>query len=155
MTETKPTILVVDDQHTVIRVMERMLKPDYQVLTAASGEDALEIAQAKLPDIILLDMVMPGMSGIEVCKKLGADPLTRKIPIIFVTAMDDRHNEESALKAGAVDYIPKPPSPAIVRARVEVHLNVTRQTRFIEAVASGYLSDPEAIRQTAKEILED
>ncbi len=143
----------MDDQNTARRVLERMLSDDYNILTAGSGEEGLEIAQDKLPDLILLDMVMPNMSGIEVCEELKSDLLTRKIPVIFVTSMDDRHNEETGLKAGAVDYIPKPPSPGIVHARVRVQLERTTQNRFIEAVASGYLSDPEKIRQTAKNLL--
>ena len=148
------TILVVDDQNTARRVMERMLSTEFTVITAGSGESAIEIAKAKLPDLILLDLVMPGMTGIEVCQKLQSDPLTRKIPVIFITSMDDRHNEETGFKVGAVDYISKPPSPGIVHARVRVHLERTRHTRFIEAIASGYISDPEKIRQTAKELLE-
>ena len=153
MTNKKPVILVIDDQVTVIRVMERMLADDYEVISATSGESGITIASEKLPDLILLDMVMPGLSGIEVCQKLSNDPLSRNIPIIFVSAMDDRHNEESGFRAGAVDYINKPPSPAIVRARIKVHLEKTRQTKFIEAVASGYLSDLEKIRGTAKALL--
>ena len=92
------------------------------------------------------------MSGIEACRKLSAGPLTRKIPIIFVTSMEDKHNEESALKAGAVDYISKLPAPGVVRALVAVHLEKTRQSRLIEAIASSYISDPEKIRETAKEL---
>ncbi len=147
---SKPTILVVDDQETVIKVMERMLSDAYEVLVAKSGASALEIARNKLPDLILLDMVMPEMDGIEVCQRLGADPLTAGIPVIFVTSMDDRHNEETGFRAGAVDYITKPPSPAIVQARVSVHLERHRQAKFIQAIASGYLSDAEAIRAEAK-----
>ena len=150
----KATILVIDDQNTVLRVMERMLSDEYQVITAGSGEEGLHLAKHKMPDLILLDMVMPEMSGVEVCQHLAGDPLTRKIPVIFVTSMDDRHNEESGFKAGAVDYISKPPSPGIVKARVRVHLMKTRQTRFVEAVASGYLADLEKIREAAKNMLE-
>ena len=151
---SKAKVLLVDDQDTVIKVMERMLSDHYEIMSAKSGQSALEIARYKLPDIILLDMVMPEMDGIEVCQRLGADPLTASIPVIFVTSMDDKHNEETGLRAGAVDYITKPPSPAIVLARVKVHLERMRQAKFIQAVASGYLSDPEVIRGQAKEILE-
>lgn len=153
MTGKKPTVLVVDDQATVIKVMERMLSPDYTVLTARSGASALEIARMKLPDVILLDMVMPEMNGIEVCLQLRKDPMTASIPVIFVTSMDDRHNEETGFRAGAVDYITKPPSPGIVRARVRVHLEKNRQSRFIRAIATGYLNDPEKIRQEAKALI--
>lgn len=149
----KAKVLVVDDQETVIKVMERMLSPHYEVMTARSGESALEMARNKLPDLILLDMVMPNMDGIEVCQRLGKDPLTTGIPVIFVTSMDDRHNEETGFRAGAVDYISKPPSPGIVLSRVEVHLERNRQAKFIQSLASGYLSDPEAIRAQAKELM--
>ncbi len=150
---SKPTILVVDDQETVIKVMERMLTDKYEILVARSGASALEIAVNKLPDLILLDMVMPEMDGIEVCQRLGKDPLTAGIPVIFVTSMDDRHNEETGFRAGAVDYITKPPSPAIVQARVAVHLERNRQAKFIQAVASGYLNDAESIRLEAKALM--
>ena len=150
----KASVLVVDDQTTVIRVMERMLSDEYVVLAATSGMLALEIAQNKLPDLILLDMVMPEMSGIDVCKQLRSNPLTKNIPVIFVTSMDDRHNEETGFRAGAVDYISKPPSPGIVLSRVKVHLERNRQAKFIQALASGYLNDPEQIRAAAKALLD-
>jgi putative two-component system response regulator len=151
---SKPIILVIDDQETVIKVMERMLSDDYQVLIAKSGKSAIEIARNKLPDLILLDMVMPEMDGIEVCQRLGKDPLTTGIPVIFVTSMDDRHYEETGFRAGAVDYIAKPPSPAIVRARVGVHLERNRQAKFIQRLASGLVTDAEAIRAEAKAVLD-
>ncbi|MFT6752771.1 MAG: DNA-binding response OmpR family regulator [Candidatus Azotimanducaceae bacterium] len=100
-------------------------------------------------------MVMPVMTGIEVCQKLRHDPLTSKIPVIFVSAMDDKHNEESGFKAGAVDYINKPPSPSIVHARIKVHLQNSRQIKFIEALASGYLSDAGKIRIAARDLLDN
>tara|TARA_R110002072_G_scaffold103600_3_gene227289 strand:- start:9977 stop:10450 length:474 start_codon:yes stop_codon:yes gene_type:complete len=153
VTTKKATVLVVDDQETVIKVMERMLGDVYTVITARSGQSAIDLARMKLPDIILLDMVMPEMDGIEVCGLLRKDPITSGIPVIFVTSMDDRHNEETGLRAGAVDYITKPPSPGIVRARVAVHLEKNRQARFIQAIATGYLSDPEKIRTEARALL--
>lgn len=152
--EEKAVILVVDDQTTVVRVMGRMLSEQYIVHVATTGERALEIAEEKLPDLILLDMVMPQMSGIDVCLKLKENPLTQHIPVIFVTSMDDRHNEARGFKAGAVDYITKPPSPEIVHARVAVHLAINRQVKFIERLARGELSDLEAISEEAKLILE-
>lgn len=153
MATRKATVLVVDDQTTVIKVMKRMLGEDYVVLTAKSGALALEIARSKRPDLILLDMVMPEMDGIEVCKHLRKDPLTASIPVIFVTSMDDRHNEETGFRAGAVDYITKPPSQGILRARVNVHLEKNRQFRFIQAVAAGDLSDPIKIREEAQALI--
>jgi len=94
----KPLILVIDDQMTVIRAMERMLTDDYEVISALAGDSGIMMARDNLPDLILLDMVMPEMTGIEVCQRLGRDGLTQNIPVIFVSAMDDRHNEESGFK---------------------------------------------------------
>lgn len=150
----KPVILVVDDQTTVVRVMGRMLSEQYIVHVATTGERAIEIAEEKQPDLILLDMVMPVMSGIDVCIKLKGNPATQNIPVIFVTSMDDRHNEARGFKAGAVDYITKPPSPEIVHARVAVHLAINRQVRFIERLAAGELTDPNTIRQMATSLLQ-
>lgn len=149
----KPVILVVDDQTTVVRVLGRMLSDTYIVHVATSGERAIEIAEEKEPDLILLDMVMPQMSGIDVCQKLKEKDVTRNIPVIFVTSMDDRHNEARGFKAGAVDYITKPPSPEIVRARVAVHLAVHRQFHFLKQLAAGELSDPAEIQRQAEAIL--
>jgi putative two-component system response regulator len=98
-------------------------------------------------------MVMPQMSGIDVCQKLKENDVTRNIPVIFVTSMDDRHNEARGFKAGAVDYITKPPSPEIVRARVAVHLAVHRQLNFLQQLAAGELSDPAEIQRQAEAIL--
>lgn len=154
MTEdNKPVVLVVDDQTTVVRVLGRMLSEQYIVHVATTGERALEIAEEKLPDLILLDMVMPGMSGIEVCLKLKENPATHHIPVIFVTSMDDRHNEARGFKAGAADYISKPPSPEIVQARVAVHLAINRQVRFLQQLASGSLEVPEAVSAEARRLL--
>lgn len=149
----KAVILVVDDQTTVVRVLGRMLSEHYIVNVATTGERALEIAEEKIPDLILLDMVMPQMSGIDVCQRLKENPATENIPVIFVTSMDDRHNEARGFKAGAVDYITKPPSPEIVLARVGVHLAINRQVRFIEKLAHGEVTDPQQIRKMAREVL--
>ena len=149
----KPLILVVDDQATIIRIMTNMLQPDYAVCVATDGNRAIEVARNQVPDLILLDNMMPGMTGVEACKVLKADPITENIPIIFVTAMDDIHNEQIGLKAGAVDYIPKPPSAEIVRSRVKIHLSATKQYKFIERLATGQVSDPDDIKKQARELL--
>ena len=81
----KPLILVVDDQATIIRIMSNMLQPDYAVCVATDGKKAIEVARSQLPDLILLDNLMPGMTGVEACKVLKADPITENIPVIFVT----------------------------------------------------------------------
>ena len=93
------------------------------------------------------------MTGIEACKVLKADPITENIPVIFVTSLDDDHNEQVGFKAGAVDYIPKPPSVEIVRARVKIHLNANKQQKFIKRLATGVVSDLDDIKKQARELL--
>jgi CheY-like chemotaxis protein len=150
----KPLIQVVDDQTTVVRILANLLQPEYTVCVATNGQMALTVAREQLPDLILLDMMMPDMTGIEVCERLKSDPQTRKIPVIFVTSMDDKHNEESGLRAGAVDYINKPPSPMVVMTRVKIHLTYARQIKFMEELASGELSHLEDIRARARSLLQ-
>lgn len=147
-------VLVVDDQATTIRVMNIMLAPEYDVCVATSGERGLEVARDQQPDLILLDNLMPGMSGIETCKALKADEKTRGIPVIFLTSMDDAHNESVGFNAGAVDYIYKPPAPESVKARIRVHLRTVVQRRLIEKIASGKFDDKDAIEAEARSLLD-
>ncbi|MBM6551735.1 response regulator [Marinomonas ostreistagni] len=113
------TILVVDDEPVNITVMSGILRNDYRVLIAKNGYQALErISNSGLPDLILLDIMMPDMDGYELCEKLKAEPETQSIPVVFVSAMSEHIDEERGLSLGAVDYITKPISPAIVLARV-------------------------------------
>lgn len=109
-------ILVVDDAPMNIRLLSEVLRESYAVCAATSGEAALEIARSQRPDLILLDVVMPGMDGYEVCRRLKDDPLTRSIPVLFVTAMEEE--ARNALDLRAVGVISKPISPALVLARV-------------------------------------
>ncbi|MCF6311812.1 MAG: response regulator [Verrucomicrobiales bacterium] len=119
----KPRILLVDDKPENIDVLAELLQADYQILVALNGEKALEIAEKESPpDIILLDVLMPEMDGYEVCRRLKANEKTSEIPVIFVTAMNDVNDETKGFELGAVDFIIKPLSPAIVRARVKTQL---------------------------------
>ena len=152
---TKPLILVVDDQVTIIRIMTNILQPTYDVCVATSGKKALEVARTQRPDLILLDIIMPEMTGLETCMALKKIPGTEHIPIIFVTAMDDKHNEQMGFKVGAVDYMNKPPSPELVHARVAVHLRNQRQRLFLERLAQAELTDAAEIQQTANQLLND
>jgi putative two-component system response regulator len=128
--QSAPTILIVDDTPANLVTLNDTLQPDYRVKAANNGELALAIAASDdPPDLILLDVMMPGMSGYEVCERLKANSITRKIPVIFVTAMTQVAEEENGLKLGAVDYITKPISPPIVRARVQIHLALYDQNR--------------------------
>ena len=129
----KQIILIVDDVPANIDVLSEILRPTYQIKIAINGAMALKIAMAPSPpDLILLDIMMPGMSGYEVCEKLKDNLKTRNIPVIFVSAMDEVENETKGFELGAVDYITKPVSPAIVQARVKTHLNLFDQNRALE-----------------------
>ena len=130
-THGKPKLLVVDDQPINIQVMYRCFAGDYQVFMATSGEQALSICASNAPDLILLDVVMPGLDGFEVCKRLKADDVTRHIPVIFVTAHNDPAQETHGLNLGAVDFIAKPVNPDVVRARVKTHLMLKFQSDLL------------------------
>lgn len=119
-----PTILVVDDKPDNLQVMRQILTNQYQILFAKSGERALALAADENPDLILLDVMMPEMDGFETCRHLKANPKTATIPVIFVTAMSDIEDETHGFQLGAVDYITKPVSAPIVRARVKTHLSL-------------------------------
>lgn len=124
--ESKPSLLIVDDEPANLRVMKQILQEEYRLIFAKNGEEALRLAAQKLPDLILLDIMMPGMTGLEVCKSLKANSVTVDIPVIFVTALDDDSDEATGFELGAVDYISKPVSPPRVRARVKNHLSLVQ-----------------------------
>ena len=127
----RPRLLVVDDQPVNIQVLYQVFSADHQVLMATSGEQALALCASKQPDLVLLDVVMPGMDGYAVCQRLKADEATRGIPVIFVTAHNDEAAETRGLDAGAVDFISKPINPRIVRARVKTHLTLKTQSDLL------------------------
>jgi len=129
----KLIILVVDDTPANIDVLENVLGTDYRVKAALNGEKALELANVHpQPDMILLDIMMPGMDGYDVISRLQSNPATGHIPVIFVTAKAEVADEEKGLSLGAIDYITKPISPPIVRARVKTHLALYNQNRELE-----------------------
>ncbi|TFW22046.1 two-component system response regulator [Massilia arenosa] len=119
-------ILVVDDEASNLALLRQILQPHHRLVFAKDGARALELALSEKPDLVLLDVMMPGMTGYEVCRRLKADAATAAIPVIFVTALDDHADELEGFDAGAVDYITKPVSPPIVRARVRTHLSLVR-----------------------------
>ena len=127
----KPKLLVVDDQPINIQVMHQVFGGDYQVFMATSGTQALSICQTNPPDLVLLDIVMPGMDGFEVCIALKANDATCNIPVIFVTAHTDAAQETHGLSLGAVDFIAKPVNPAVVRARVKTQLTLKFQSDLL------------------------
>lgn len=128
------TLLVVDDTPENIDVLKGLLGSDYKIKAAINGEKALKIAASdQPPDLILLDIMMPGMDGYEVCRHLKAEPKTAPIPVIFLTAKAETADEEAGFLLGAVDYITKPISPPIVKARVATQLALFNQSRALEA----------------------
>jgi diguanylate cyclase (GGDEF)-like protein len=132
----KPLILIVDDTPTNIQVLAENLIKDYKVKVAASGQAALEIiTQQGLPDLILLDVIMPDMDGYEVCRHLKNNPQTSAIPVIFVTAMNEASNEEYGLNLGAMDYITKPFYLPVVKARIRNHVRLKQTTDMLESMA--------------------
>jgi len=125
---SRPRLLVVDDQPINIQVMHQIFASQYQVFMATNGHQALVFCRKTPPDLILLDVVMPGMDGFEVCQALKADPATQDIPVIFITGHTDAPHETRGLEVGAVDFISKPVNPAVVRARVKTHLTLKFQS---------------------------
>jgi putative two-component system response regulator len=129
----RQTILVVDDVPDNIDLLSEVLRDHYHIRVATNGERALKIVYSDSPpDLILLDIMMPGLSGLELCRRLKANPDRRNIPVIFVTAMCSVEDERVGLETGAVDYITKPISPPVVLARVRTHLALYDQTRELE-----------------------
>ena len=122
-----PKLLIVDDQSLNVRALYECFAADHQVYMATRGEQALRVCADQQPDLVLLDVEMPGMDGYEVCARLKANAATRDVPVIFVTAHRDEHFETRGLGAGAVDFITKPFNPAIVRARVRTHVMLKAQ----------------------------
>ena len=131
----KPSILIVDDTPTNIQVLAETLRADYRIKVATNGQAALDIVGGNKPDLILLDVMMAGMDGYEVCRRLKENPDTQEIPVIFVTARNDAQDEEHGLRLGAMDYIAKPFQPAIVKARVRNHINLKMKTDLLESLA--------------------
>ncbi|NOZ23284.1 MAG: SpoIIE family protein phosphatase [Planctomycetes bacterium] len=131
--DKKQIVLVVDDKPENIRILTSLLKGKYRVMAATGGQKALEIASSEtVPDLILLDVMMPKMDGHEVCRRLKADEKTREIPVIFITAMSEVKDETQGFELGAVDYIAKPFNPTIVDARVRTHLDLKEKNEIIK-----------------------
>ncbi len=135
MTESRPRILVVDDITANIKILGAILRQDHEILVASNGAEALEIALAELPDVILLDVMMPDMDGYEVCRRLKNDPRTVGIPVIFISAMNEVEDEARGLEVGGLDYIVKPVNAPIVRARVRIHLELKRQRELLQRIS--------------------
>jgi DNA-binding response OmpR family regulator len=126
------TILIVDDDLSSIEILSQTLEGDYEILFAQSGKEALMTAYSEPLDLILLDLVLPDMSGYSVCRSIKAHPTVKTVPVIFISAMGDAEQETAGLELGAVDYITKPFHPSIVRLRVRNHLEMKAQRDALE-----------------------
>ncbi len=139
-------ILIVDDDSTNLLILNETLKEGYDLFSATNGANAIETANRILPDLILLDVMMPDITGYDVCQILKSNPTTSHIPIIFISAMSEINDEAFGFSIGAVDYIVKPIRPAIVQARVKTHLSLVRmdelkQTRLQIIQSLGYAAE--------------
>ncbi|MBV8048829.1 MAG: two-component system response regulator [Paludibacterium sp.] len=153
--DKRQTVLVVDDTPINLTLMSELLKGRYRILLANSGEAALDILRHdSLPDLILLDIMMPGIGGFEACRLIKDDPRTCGIPVIFLTARVDIEDEESGFSAGAVDYITKPISPAIVLARIQTHLKLKAMNDFL-ADTNAYLAREVERRTREVQVIQD
>lgn len=146
-------ILAVDDAPTNLRLLGRALGAEHDVLAAPDGLTALDLARSERPDLILLDIMMPGLDGLEVCRRLKADPATADIPVIFITAMSGEEDEARGFSAGAVDYITKPLSLPVVRARVALHLELARARAEAEAAYSKLAAEIDMLADLQERLL--
>lgn len=134
--DSRQKILLVDDNKQNIEILMDLFREDYKIAAALSGEKALKLARAEpRPDLIVLDILMPDMDGYEVCRRLKEDEATRSIPVVFVTAVSEVMDSTRGFELGAVDYITKPFHPPMVKARVQVHLNLKRKQELLEKFA--------------------
>ena len=149
--EAQASILVVDDSPENLQVMAAVLKEQYKVRVAINGERALALATApEPPDLILLDVMMPGMDGYEVCSRLKSNPATAGIPVLFVSSCDEEEDEARGLSVGAIDYIIKPIRPSIVQARVRNHIELKRSRDLLQRLTmqdhlTGISNRPRAV----------
>ena len=128
----KPKVLIVDDTPLNISILVNTLEEEYELSAAVDGPGALKAVETEIPDIVLLDIMMPEMDGYEVCRRLKGEERTRDVPVIFITAMNDAESESKGRELGAVDYITKPFSPTVVKKRIESHIRLQRSRRELE-----------------------
>jgi putative two-component system response regulator len=147
-------VLVVDDDRSVLSILGSILGRDYAVSTVTSGVEAIEILETRLVDLVLLDIMMPDMDGIEVCAAIKANPKIADLPIIFLTGMEDEGAEEAALEAGAVDFISKPVRPRVVESRVRLQMQNHLYLQFLESVLTEKDTTIESLRTEVSTLLD-
>ncbi len=150
METTQPIVLIVDDSPESIDVLRGVLGNDYRVCVAISGARALEIAPSVKPDVILLDVMMPGMDGYETCRRIKAIPSVCETPVIFVTTLGETDNQLQGLELGAVDYITKPFAASLVRSRVRTHVSLHRHCTQLQQIVEQRTQE---LLQTRLEII--
>jgi putative two-component system response regulator len=129
----KPKVLIVDDTAVIIKILKEALESDFEVCSAANGRDGLAMATSnRPPDLILLDIKMPDLGGHEFCETLKNDPVTKNIPVIFITSMAEIEDEAKGFELGAVDYIRKPFNVTVVKARVRTHTELKLHRDFLQ-----------------------
>lgn len=147
----KARILIVDDTPVNLEILSELLAPSYRVSVAIDGNEAIRLTTSDTPpDLVLLDIMMPGLDGYQVCEILKSQEATRHIPIIFVTAMHESQNEERGLELGAADYITKPFNPSIVLARIKTHLSLHNQTRLLRELVQERTVELEQAKDEAE-----
>ncbi|MBF0613516.1 MAG: response regulator, partial [Magnetococcales bacterium] len=150
----RPKVLIVDDAPENVRLLNELLKSQCDRQFASNGEAALRVVAGNKPDLILLDVVMPGIDGYEVCRRLKADPATREIPVIFVTARNESEEETLGFSLGAVDYITKPFNVSVVRARVRTHLELANARRELQEKNQSLGQERDLIQQIVTKMRE-
>ena len=152
MPAKKPTILLVDDELINIKILADILKSNYEVVFATGGQDGVRMASELIPDVILLDVMMPDMDGYEVCAQLQKNVHTAAIPVIFVTALSSTEHEVKGLDAGAIDYVTKPVQPSVVQARVRNQLEYKNLLLASANAKPSELPESDALSSRQKEI---
>ncbi|PIE86247.1 MAG: hypothetical protein CSA05_01670 [Bacteroidia bacterium] len=147
-----PHILIVDDQYENIVLLENMLLSEYNVKTLDNGKDALDYVHENLPDLVLLDVMMPDMDGFEVCKQLKENPKTKNIPVIFLTALSELEYKVEGFNAGGVDYVIKPFHKEEILHRLKIHLTLREQKQVLEASKRKFADANTQLELTKKEL---
>ena len=151
--QNEQSVLIVDDMPENIDILAEALVNDFTILTAKSGKEALKSVKKNPPDLILLDIVMPGMDGYDVLKHLKIDDQTRSIPVICITGLDKPEEEEKAFMLGAVDYVTRPFNPPIVKARVRLHMELKKYREELEVIVTDRTNElTETNRRLVQEV---
>lgn len=144
MKSERASLLLVDDEKTNLKVLADLLRPDYSIRLAQSGQQALDKCLEQAPDLLLMDVLMPGLDGFDTLKALRANTLTCQIPVIFITGLQSAENEQLGLQLGAQDYIHKPFHAEVVKARVSTQLRLVRQRHELQQLTAQLLQANEA-----------